>query len=305
MQSKESLAIKLELLKNRKQLDPNRKLDFVKEREMIEQLYAGLPVPEGCEFRRCNFHGVDAEWITPEKAPTDKTIMYIHGGGFTCFSIDSTRFLVSAIAKSAGLNLISVGYRLAPEYVYPAANEDCLAVYRGLLEEGIPSNGIVIMGESAGGMLMLSTALALKDKGDPLPAAVIAISPLTDMTLEGESHKTKADIDPILAKGEIVQMFEAFAPGEDLKNPYLSPLFGDYNGFPPIMIQAGTDEILLSDSTRLAYRAANAGVDVSLKVWEGMFHGFHSFTGKFPECDDTIRDIGEYICRIMRYRQNV
>ncbi len=298
MASNESKRIKAALMENRRMLGKNREIDFTQERKSIESQYSGMPLPDCCTFRRGEFCGVDTEWIMVENAPADKAILYIHGGGFTCFSIDSTRFLAAAIAKASGMNAISIGYRLAPEHPYPAANDDCLAVYRGLLELGMPPQRMVVTGESAGGMLSLAAVLALKASGEPLPAAVAVMSPLTDMLLTGASLHQKEEADPVLTPGEIRKTLIAFASGENLGNPCLSPLYGDYSGFPPLLVQVGTDEILLSDSIRLAEKAGMAGVEVTLKIWDGMFHGFHSFIGQFPEADEAIGNMAGFFRRM-------
>jgi acetyl esterase/lipase len=186
-----------------------------------------------------------------------------------------------------------VDYRLAPEHPFPAALEDCLAAYRWLLGTGISPLDIVIAGDSAGGNLTLTTLLSLRDAGDPLPAAAVCIAPMTDLEGTGESFRTKDD--PALTAEFALKVARHYAGDHDLRLPLLSPYHGDLRGLPPLLIQVGGDEILLSDATRLADDARAAGVEVHLAVWPKMWHVWHVFAPSLPEARRAIDDIGAFI----------
>ena len=250
--------------------------------------------PTGVEYKRVQIKSVDAEWAIPPKAPANKAILYIHGGAWTEGSLVSHRHFAGALAKNTGIKAIAVGYRLAPENPYPAALEDCLAVYDDLLQQGIPSKRIIIGGESAGGNLTLATVLWLKDKHKPLPLAVFAISPATDFLATGNSFKTKTK--DTLA-GTLSPLIEIYAPGQNLKNPYISPLYGNYKNFPPLFIQAGSEEVLVSDSLMLAEKAGEAGVDITLRIWKGMEHAFAMALGNYPEADAGMLEIAAFLTK--------
>lgn len=268
--------------------------DYKETRRIFDERFSSLhPAPTNVEYRGVRIDGVEGEWAMPSNAPKDKAVLYIHGGGFMIGSLLSHRHFVAAIANASGINALWAGYRLAPENPYPAGLEDCISVYRGLIGQGIPANGIVIAGESSGGNLSLATVLYLKDKGEALPAAVVAISATTDFKATSESYRKRADSDPLA--NEIHEIAKVYAPGEDLENPYISPLYGDYRNFPPLFLQAGTDEVLVGDSISLAEKAKAAGVDVTLRVWEGMGHAFAMDVGCYPEADEGVREIGDYI----------
>jgi acetyl esterase/lipase len=189
--------------------------------------------------------------------------------------------------------VLAVDYRLAPEYPFPAALDDCVAAYRWLLSNGVSPDQIVIAGDSAGGNLTLSTALILRDAGDPLPAALICISPMTDLACTGETYWTNKD--PMLAPQVALDMARQYAGNTPLDAPLLSPHYADLHGLPPLLIHAGEHELLLSDAIRLAERARCAGVDTRLQVWPGMWHVWHLFTPFLPEAVEAVEDIGVFI----------
>jgi monoterpene epsilon-lactone hydrolase len=269
--------------------------DYQRARQNMDNWHTRMfPKPLDVEYKRGLLNGVDTEWVIPQKAAEKKVVFYIHGGAWTEGSIISHRHFAAALAKATCTRTIAINYRLAPENPYPAALEDCLAVYKGLMQQGIAPKSIIIGGESAGGNLSLAAVLYLKDKGSPLPLAVFTISPPTDFLATGKSFQTKtkdslADtISPLVA---------VYAPGLNLKTPYISPLYGNYDNFPPLFIQVGAEEALLSDSLMLAEKAGEAGVDVTLRVWKGMEHTFAIAIGHYPEADNGTLEIASFIKR--------
>ncbi|OUS17208.1 hypothetical protein A9Q88_05105 [Gammaproteobacteria bacterium 50_400_T64] len=239
--------------------------------------------------------GTAAEWLDAPGVATDRVLLYLHGGGYVIGSIATHRGLTASLSKAANCRVLSLDYRLAPEHVYPAAVEDATKAYRWLLSQGIAADKITIAGDSAGGGLTLATLVALRDAGDTLPAAAIPISPWTDMEGTGESMKTKVDLDPMVEPGGLMGMGQIYMGGGDPKQPTASPLYADYKGLPPLLIQVGDLETLLDDATRVAASAEAAGVDTTLEVWPDMVHVWHLFAPMVPEGREAIARIGQFI----------
>lgn len=224
---------------------------------------------DGIEVSPVSVDGFPAEWIIPTGATKDKVILYTIGGGYVSGSCQDHRRIVSRMAKGSGVSVLLFEHRLAPEHPFPAALDDSVTAYRWLLAKGVLPSNIMIVGESAGGGLCLATLLALRDQGIPLPAAAVALSPWTDLNLTGESYRTNADV--CLAPKGMAHVCSRYYVGDnDPCLPWISPLYGDLHGLPPILIQVGGDETLLDDSTRFAAKSKAAGVDVTLNVGEGM-----------------------------------
>jgi acetyl esterase/lipase len=253
-----------------------------------------LRVPEGTKIEEIEIAGLPAEWITPPDYD-DRIILYLHGGAYTVGSCASHRGLVGHIAQAGRARLLLPEYRLAPEHPFPAALDDAVKVYRALLDEGMTPESLVLAGDSAGGGLTLSTLVALRDQGDPLPAAAVLISPWTDLAASGESIQSRAAKDPWLRADRVAQTAAHYHAHVDPRDPRVSPLYADLHGLPPLLIQVGDHEILLCDSTRLAERAEDAGVDVTLEVWEGMWHVWHIMVGWMPESQIAIDRIGRFV----------
>ncbi len=238
--------------------------------------------------------GVPGAWIrAPESGSL--TLYYLHGGGYTIGSISSHFDLISRIARAARARAFAIDYRLAPEHRFPAAVEDALTGYRWLLKQGVDPASVIIGGDSAGGGLTIATLVALRDAGDPLPAAATVISPWTDLAATGDSMRTRADLDPMIPASEAEAGAINYLGEESPKNPLASPLYADLHGLPPTLIQVGDHEVLLDDSTRLAEAAKAAGVDVTLEVWDEMIHVWHFFASILPEGQQGIDRMGEFI----------
>jgi acetyl esterase/lipase len=263
-----------------------------------------FPVPCGVSVEGCVLGNVPGEWLIPPGAPEDRALFYIHGGGFVMGSLATHRVLVARLAHAAGARAFSVDYRLAPEHRFPAALEDCRAAYRGLLQTGFPPRRIVVAGDSAGGNLALTLLLMLRDAGDPLPAAVVCLSPVTDLAFTGESFRTKAKIDPLLTRAAFASLSDSMISGyvgsEDPRNPLISPLYADLHRLPPVLLHVGEDEILLDDSVQLAQRVREAGGRAEVAVWEGMWHVFQVFAPLVPESNRSIAQIGDFIRRMQQ-----
>ncbi|MFJ7246867.1 alpha/beta hydrolase [Kitasatospora sp. NPDC098652] len=217
------------------------------------------------------------------------TILYFHGGGWVFGSPETALSLTGNLVARTGVGAYSPDYRLAPEHPFPAAVEDCLSAYRALLDRGGDPSAIVFAGDSAGGGLTVTTCLAARDAGLPLPAALLLLSPGLDATRSGESIRTKEGVDPIFTRAALDHTGAMYLGGADPRQPLLSPvLHADLTGFPPMLIQVGANELLLDDSTRLAERAREAGVDVILDVTADAPHVFQSFAGVLDEADEAL-----------------
>lgn len=251
-------------------------------------------VPEDVSVQSLNIGEMYAEYIIPNGAREDKVVMYIHGGGFISGSCHTHRGHVVKFAKASGAKMLLFDYRLAPEYPFPAALDDCLEAYDWLLSQGYEPSNIFIMGESAGGTLTLSTLVALRDKGYKMPSGAVSISPVTDLTCRAKSFETNARKD-IAPMGSWTTWTGYYIADNNPLDPHLSPLMANLNGLPPIMIQVGTYEIHLDDATNFAKKATEAGVDVTLRVWDKMVHAFPVLSPLFPEAKMAMEEIGEYI----------
>ena len=252
-------------------------------------------VPKGIELLPLAIDGIPAEWILPSGASKDRVILYFHGGGYVSGTCKAHRMHVAKIVKGSGIASLLFEYRLAPEHPFPAAVEDSIAAYHYLLTEGISPSKIVFMGDSAGGGLCLATLLALKDRGIPLPAAAVALSPWTDLTCSGDSYTMKIDVEA-LAPTESWTVFSHYYAGDhDPHHPWISPLFGELKGLPPLRIFVGEYETLHDDSTQFAAKAKEAGIDVTLTVGEKMFHCYPACAPIFPEATLAMKDICAFI----------
>ena len=270
-------------------------MDVPDTRAFYDQLGQQFPVPDGVAVEATDAGGVKAEWVRAPAARNDAVLLYVHGGGYVIGSPASHRHQVAALSQAAGIAALSLDYRLGPEHPFPAAVDDAVSAYQWLLQAGIAPNCIVIAGDSAGGGLTVATLLALRERGLPQAAAGVCISPWVDLTMTAESYTTKADVDPIVTRDGVTGMAQAYLQGQDAQTPLASPLFADLSGLPPLLIQVGTDEVLLDDSIQLEARAKAAGVEVTLEVWDEMIHVWHFFYPILSEGRDAIARIGEFV----------
>ena len=250
----------------------------------------------GVELEKTQIAGVNVDWLRPKNARRDKVLLYLHGGAYVMGSPRTHRQLVGHTVRAAGVIAVVPDYRLAPEHPYPAAIDDALAVYRGLLESGFNAEDIIIGGDSAGGGLTVATLLNLRHAGLPMPTAAVLLSPFLDVTGSGESAQTRADRDPWFNVADLHVVAGYYCADEqEWGNPLISPVFANVAGMPPMLIHVGDDEILLSDSTRLAAKLEAAGIAVELEVWPEMWHVFQMFIGKMPEAKAAVKKIAAYI----------
>jgi len=265
-------------------------------RQQCEDGAGRMKVPAGVHVLPVTLEGVteinnrQAEWLIPEGSAPDKVILYMLGGGYVSGTCKDHRPMVAKIAQGSGIRILMFDHRLAPEEPFPAALDDAVNAYSWLLNQGIPPSNIIIMGESAGGGLCLATLLALRDRGIPLPEAAVAISPWTDLALTGDSYKTRLDesIDP---PGMSMVCSKYYVGENDPCHPWISPLYGDLHGLPPLFICVGTYETMLDDSLRFAEKAKTSGVEVTLRVWEAMIHCFPLMAPLFPEATQALNEI--------------
>ncbi|MEW9529158.1 alpha/beta hydrolase [Microbispora sp. NPDC049125] len=252
-------------------------------------LMAQMIVPDTIRTTRTTLGGRPALHVEPHNGPRAGTILYFHGGGFVFGSPETALSLTGHLVAKTGFEAYSLDYRLAPEHPYPAAIDDTLSAYRALLDSGEDPSVIAFAGDSAGGGLAVTTCLAARDAGLPLPAAVVAFSPGLDATRTGESMDTKEGIDPIFTREAVERTGAMYLAGADPHQPLLSPaVLADLTGFPPMLIQVGTNELLLDDSTRLAAHARAVGVDVILDITADVPHVFQSFAGILDEADEAL-----------------
>ncbi|WP_225102618.1 alpha/beta hydrolase [Streptomyces sp. CoH27] len=267
----------------------------------FKALMAQMIVPGTIRTTQTTLGGRPALCVEPDDGPRAGTILYFHGGGFVFGSPETALSLTGHLVAKTGFTAHSLDYRLAPEHPYPAAIEDTLSAYRALLDNGTDPSTIAFAGDSAGGGLTVTTCLAARDAGLPLPAALVAFSPGLDATRTGESMVTKEGIDPIFTRKAVEHTGAMYLAGADPHQPLLSPaVLADLTGFPPILIQVGTNEILLDDSTRLAAHARAVGVDVILDITADVPHVFQSFAGVLDEADEALDRAALFLTQRLR-----
>jgi monoterpene epsilon-lactone hydrolase len=269
--------------------------DVIEQRALFEKMIAGIPLAGDVVTTQGMLGDVPVTGVDVAGVVSDDIIFYLHGGAYAVGSAAASAGLASDIVRRAGARAISVDYRLAPENPYPAAVHDAVAAYRTLLET-VPASRIAMAGESAGAGLTVATLVAVRMAGLPQPSSAVLFSPWADLTLSGMSMKTKADVDPALTPAGLRRRAGDYAGG-DPSDPLVSPVFADLAGLPPLLIQAGSHEVLLDDATRLAVRAAAADVQVTLEVTPGVPHVFQSFSAVLDEADAALNSAGAFIRR--------
>jgi len=270
---------------------PNFSDDAFVVREQFDTLLDSFPVDPTLAFDPRVIGGISGLWLEAAE-PSAAVMLYLHGGAYVVGTASGYRGLAAGLARAGGFALFAIDYRLAPEHVFPAAIDDALAAYRGLLESGIDASGIVVAGDSAGGGLALSLLVAIGGAGLPQPATAILLSPWTDLSLSGDTMTSKAGEDNSLDEPGLRLSANRYLGGASPTDPLASPLFADLTGLPPLHIAVGSAEVLLDDSTRLAALAGAAGVDVSLRIWPHMVHDWSLFAFMLSEGSDLIREAG-------------
>jgi len=257
------------------------------------------PLAEDIKLEQVNLDGVPAEWQIVPNAKEDKVLLYFHGGGMVIGSPRASRYFTVALGQATKMRVLSVDYRLAPEFPHPSGQEDCVKAYKWLLSSGIKPKNIIMGGLSAGGYCTLTTLLRLRESEITLPLGAICLSPGTDYRIDeiDDSFFENAETDPILADiGLLLFCLPAYLAGKDPDDPLISPITADLKGLPPILIQASTCEMLYSGCKKFFDKAKADGVDVSLQTWDDVPHGFHTFgLNILPESKDAIDNIKIYV----------
>lgn len=249
----------------------------------------------GVSYEPGTVGGVPGQWVLPDGFDGDRTILYLHGGGYVIGNSDSHRKMVGHLCQAATARAFVADYRLAPEHAHPAAVQDGVAAYLALLAEGHDAGNVFIAGDSAGGGLTAATLVALRDQRATMPAGAFLLSPWVDLEGTGESMTTNAPNDVLVQADGLKGMADAYLQGQDPRQPTAAPLYADLAGLPPLLVHVGADETLLDDSTRLADNARAAGVDVEIEIWPEMQHVFQLSAGNMPEADASIAKAGAWI----------
>ncbi|MGA9600775.1 MAG: alpha/beta hydrolase [Methylocystis sp.] len=280
-----------------------RPVGWDERRARIEEVGAVWPVADDVSLTPVDVDGLTAEWSEAPGADRESALLYFHGGGYCSGSIVSHRRLVTEAGRAAGLKTLAVGYRLAPEHPFPAAFEDALTAWRFLQAQGLEAGRIVVGGDSAGGGLTIALINRLRAAGEAPPSCAWLISPWTDLTLSGETLTTKDAVDPLIHKAYLEELAGAYlSGGVAADDPRVSPLFSKLEGFPPTLIQAGSAETLLSDSTRLAAQLGAADVRVTLEIWPHMIHAWPLWNARLEDGRRALASAGAFMRRSLLSR---
>ncbi len=275
--------------------NPMMEGDVLEMRAGMSAATAAAPPPEGATIQKVDAGGAAAEWTDADGVRGDAAIVYLHGGGYTMGNLDSHRNLVANLSRAAGIRALSVDYALAPENPFPKAVEDAVNAVQYVHAQGIAPDRVIVAGDSAGGGLTAATLIALRDRGLPMPAAGVLISPWLDLTQSGNTMESHAAADPMVSAELLAKCSDAYLKGQDPRSPLASPLFADLTGLPPLLIHVGTAEVLLDDARRFEAAARKAGVDVTLEEWDDMIHVWHTFAGMLPEAQTAIERVGAFM----------
>jgi epsilon-lactone hydrolase len=269
--------------------------DVSEQRRLLQELASAQPLPAGVTVTAATLGGVPAAEITVDGVEPRHIVLYFHGGVYVLEDAFQVAGLAAQVGRRTQAKVISVDYRLAPEHPYPAAVDDALAAYRALLAGGTAPSDIAFAGDSAGGGLAVATLVNARDHGLPLPAAAYLMSPYADLTLAGATMDTKAAADPLLSRALLQPRVGDYTAGQDAALGLISPVFADLTGLPPLIIQAGTHEVLLDDAIRLARQAAIADVEVTLDITPGVPHVFQSFYQVLDEAAAALDRAGQLL----------
>lgn len=252
-------------------------------------------LPKGARFQPVDAGGISSEWMDMPLVDRGRVVLWLHGGGYNAGSPKIYRKMAAHMSKAAHARVLVPDYRLAPEHVFPAAVKDALVVYGWLLQQGFEARNVVIGGDSAGGGLTLSTLLALREAGAELPRMAVLLSPWTDLSCSSPTYERLRKLDPIIDKEGLAGAGRMYAGDRDPRDPMASPMFADLRGLPPMLVHAGGDEVMLDDSRIFADRAKAAGVEVSFKIYDGMWHVPEGGAPDVPESIAAYNDIAAFI----------
>lgn len=272
------------------------KLEGIGARGRFDAIIESAAAPQGVTFEADTVGGIPGWWTRPADGKKGAALLHLHGGWFNWGTAQAYRNLVGHIASSAGADAFVPDYRLAPEHPFPAAVKDAEACYRGLVDRGIMK--IALSGDSAGGnlaLVLLSVASGQASSGSVRPVGAVTFSPVTDLTLTGESFATRAEADPYFTRPQAAGLVRSYLGDADPKNPLASPLYANLAGLPAVRVHVGDDEVLLDDSRRYVERAVAAGVDATLDMWMGMPHGFINGVGNLNAATQALRAIGTFL----------
>src|SRR4051794_31505611 len=268
--------------------------DVDEQRRLLRALLSAQPLPADVTLTAAEL-GVPTAEITVDGIEPRHVVLYFHGGVYVMGDASLAAGLASQVGRRTNAKVISVDYRLAPEHPYPAAVDDALAAYEALLNDGVAPSNIAFAGESAGGGLAVVTLVNARDHGLPLPAAAYAMSPMTDLTLAGATMETRREADPLLSREALQARIADYTSGQDAALGLISPLFADLSGLPPLIIQAGTHEVLLDDAVRLAQQAAAADVEFTLDITPGVPHVFQAYYPMLDEGAAALDRAGQFL----------
>jgi len=275
-----------------------RPVGWSERRQRIEEVGSVWPVADDVRLEPVDCDGVPGEWSLAPGSDPSGVLLYFHGGGYCSGSILSHRRLVTEAGRAAWMRTLAIDYRLAPEHPYPAAYDDAMTAWRFLRRQGIPADRIAVGGDSAGGNLTITLINRLRAAGEAQPACAWLISPWTDLTVSGATLDTKDAVDPLIHTAYLTELADAYVPAPiDRRDPLISPLFSQLQGFPPTLIQVGSAEGLLSDATRFTEAAGSADVDVTLEVWPHMIHAWPLWNAKLEDGRRALARAGEFIHR--------
>ena len=263
------------------------------QRAGMDAMNAGSVLADGASTSDVEIAGVACRWVEVPESRSDRVVLYLHGGGYALGSLDTHVELMARIASACRCRVLGADYRLAPEYPFPAAVDDAVAVF-GALQGDAGNDRLAIAGDSAGGGLTAAALLALKEAGLAQPGAAVMFSPWTNLNCDGESYQTRADDDPMLQADTASAIAAHYIGDHDPNHPLISPLFGDLSGLPPLLIQVGDHEVLLSDSVDFAARAQDAGVSVKLEIWDEAFHVFQAIP-MLPEAREALTSVARFL----------
>jgi acetyl esterase/lipase len=270
-------------------------IDISEQRRRLREVVSAQPLPAGVTVTAAALGAVPTAEITIDGVGSRHVVLYFHGGVYVLGDASQAAGLASQVGRQAGARVISVDYRLAPEHPYPAAVDDALTAYEALLIDGTAPSDIAFAGESAGGGLAIATLVNARDHGLPLPAAALVMSPYVDLTLAGTTMETKRDVDPLLSFEALQARVADYVSGEDAGLGLVSPVFADLSGLPPLIIQAGSHEVLLDDAVRLARQAATADVEVTLDITPGVPHVFQGYHAILDEAGAALDRAGQLL----------